>query len=108
MIFQIPDKSLIKNRYIFQFHLKQCSVTGILDHLLDLTVPDIVLHKLRQNGLHFIQISRLTHLASQVGKLLSMLLDHLLEHHTLTCFFQKRTAVSTNFLQHAICQTLKT
>ena len=40
--------------------------------------------------------------------LLSMLLDHLLEHHTLTCFFQKRTAVSTNFLQHAICQTLKT
>ena len=36
-----------------------------------------------------------------------MLLYHLLQHHTLTGFFQKDAAVSSNFLQNTVCKTLK-
>ena len=108
MILQISGKSLIKNRYVLKLHLQQCPVSRILYHLLNVTVLNIVLHKLGQNGFHLIQISGLAHLSAKIREIFAMLLDHFLKHHALASLFQQCTAVASNLLQNTVCQTLKT
>ena len=63
---------------------------------------------LHVHPLHFVQISRLVHLASQIRKFFFMLLNHLLKHHTLSRILQNLPVIPSCFLKHTISQTLKT
>ena len=68
---------------------------------------DFILHKLRDQGFHFIKIARLFHLVFQIDKIFPVHLYQFLKNHILSGLFQNFPCISSDFLKNTVCQSFK-
>ena len=105
---KIFAKSIIKNSDVFQFHGQQDLILAALLHPVQLFPVHFILHELRDQGFHLIQVSRFFHLIFQIYQIFLMDLHKLLKDHVLSRFLQNAAHISSHFLKNAESKAFET
>ena len=68
---------------------------------------DFILHKLRDQGFHFIEITRFFHLIFQIDKFFLVHLYQFQKNHILSGLFQNFPCITADFFKNTVRQSFK-